>query len=126
MEYIVKDLMISVLPLRKSELNIGDINSCGACSVDSSGPPCTCGGTKALWQYYLDQLVNPAGPSALATLKQQLREALAAVEAREKVVHQAMRPSSAAEVDILKSHLSAAIEELNSTGQQLQSGKATR
>jgi hypothetical protein len=123
MEYIVKDLMISVLPLRKGDMGLGDVNACGACTVDSSGPPCTCGGTKALWQYYLDQAVNPAGPAALATLKLQLRETLAAVEAREKAMHESMRPSSAAEVDILRAHLSAAIDELKVTAQRLQPAK---
>jgi len=63
-------------------------------------------------------VVNPA---QLAALKQQLRETLAAVEAREKVVHNAMRPTSATEVEILQAHLVAALDELKRTAEELRS-----
>jgi hypothetical protein len=122
MDFIVKDLMISVLPLRSG---LGDITACGACTGITTfpglGASCGVSGTKIPRESWLDYVINPATPAALAALKQQLREALAAVEAREKVVHQSMRPTSAAEISILQSHLTAALEELRESAAALQS-----
>jgi hypothetical protein len=64
-----------------------------------------------------------SNPAALALLKQQLREALAAVEARESAVHQAMRPTSATEIEILQSHLEAALEDLRGMSSELEGQK---
>lgn len=117
MEFIVKDLMISVLPLRGGRFS--DALSCGACTSDSIAPgPCGRGSGGPI-ERFIDLVVNPASPLALATLKQQLRESLAAVEAREKVLHQSMRPTSAAEISILQTHLTAALEELKENAASL-------
>jgi hypothetical protein len=116
MDFIVKDLMISVLPLRG--VRIGDVASCGACTSDSI-PPGPCGRTMGGWEDFIKQAINP--PVALAALKQQLKETLAAVEAREKAIHESMRPTSAAEISVLQSHLAAALEELKAKGAALQS-----
>ncbi|WP_429289859.1 hypothetical protein [Paraburkholderia sp. CI3] len=58
-------------------------------------------------------------PSGLANLKQQLREALSVVEAREQNLYESMRPKSLAEVKILQAHLKAALEDLEQTAQAL-------
>jgi hypothetical protein len=54
----------------------------------------------------------------MAQLKQQLREQLAAVEAREKIVLESMRPTTAAEIDLVQRYLQAALDELKSTPPQ--------
>jgi hypothetical protein len=122
MEFIVKDLMISVLPLRG--VRLGDVASCGACTSDSTAPgPCGKGSGGPI-ENWLDYVISPATPAGLAALKQQLREALASVEAREKVVHESMRPTSAAEISILQTHLTAALEDLKTTAASIQGQKA--
>ncbi|KLK89919.1 hypothetical protein AA309_28680 [Microvirga vignae] len=102
MQYVVKDLMITVLPLRG--LGGLELYSCTGCTDCSS-----CTANTRVWDILEQATINPA---VLSTMKQQLKELLAAVEAKEKVVHEAMRPSSAAEVEILQSYLAGAIEEL--------------
>jgi hypothetical protein len=117
MEFIVKDVIISVLPLRQSSLS-GIAEVCGGCTGCSDCSQCSTGTREV----DLGSLVtNPANPAQLAVLKQQLREALAAVEAREQVVYEAMRPTSVTEIEILQSHLEAALEELRRSAAELQS-----
>ena len=119
MDFIVKDLMISVMPLRGYRLG-GFAAACGACTSDSTAPgPCGRGSGGPM-ENYLDYVINPASPMVLAALKQQLRETLAAVEAREKVVLQSMRPTSAAEISMLQSHLTAALDELRENATTLE------
>ncbi len=74
---------------------------------------CT-GGTPRPNDWY-SQITNPI---TLALLKQQLRETLAAVEAREKVIHDSMRPTSPAEFQVLETQLEAALEEVRRMSQQ--------
>src|SRR5687768_12165344 len=116
MNFIVKDLMISVLP---AKFNPSDVESCGACTSDSAGPPCSgaCPGTRDPIPdpfAKIQEMVSLEGnPVVLADLKQQLHKQLAAVESRTEVVHKAMRPASEADVSMLKARLSSALDELN-------------
>lgn len=123
MDFIVKDLMISVLPFRRSLTGggggVGPLAGCDAgcstCTGMTTCPGGCTGGTPHPTDWY-EQVTNPV---TLSLLKQQLRETLAAVEAREKVVHDAMRPTSAAELQILQANLEAALEEVRGMVQAL-------
>ena len=87
MDFMVKDLMISVLPLRASSVgnaDWGNIAGCDAgCTPCSDCSKCTLVTPGGLWERYAEV----SNPAQLALLKQQLRETLAAIEAREKVVN---------------------------------------
>jgi hypothetical protein len=130
MDFIVKDLMISVLPLRPSPTIAGLAgcdagctakSDCGTCTGMTRCPGGCTGGTPHPTDLY-EQVSNPA---ALALLKQQLQETLAAVEARERVVHEAMQPRSATEVEILRVHLEAALEELRGRAADIRGQQTT-
>jgi len=71
-------------------------------------------------------VVLPATPASLAVLKHQLREALAATEAREKVMQEALRPTSPAEIAVLQSHLTAALEELKGSAAALEGSRTEK
>jgi hypothetical protein len=112
MQYIVKDLMISVLPLRPGDASKPDClcTGCTGCTGNTNQTKApACPGD-------FDLYAQVSNPGQLALLKQQLREALAAVEAREKVVLESLKPQSSAEVELLQAHLTAALEELKQRG----------
>jgi hypothetical protein len=126
MDFIVKDLMISVLPFRRSAGGAGDIGpranscdagatGCGTCTGMTTCPGGCTGGTPHPADWWA-QVVNPI---TLSALKQQLRETLAAVEAREAVIHESMRPSSATELQMLQTHLESALEEVRGMAKKL-------
>jgi hypothetical protein len=127
MEFVVKDLMISVLPLRASAAIAArpeaesdpTCGTCTGCTGISGG--CGAVGTRNPLDFR-EALILPVGPAVLATLKQQLREALAMVEAREAVVHRSMQPKSAAEIEVLQTHLTAALESLQEQAAKLRGG----
>ncbi len=116
MKFIVKDLMISVLPFKPGsfggECDAGPTCACtctpctGGCSPCSDCSKCT---TTTPGESWWNDIVDP---ERLAALKAQLTMQLAMVEAREKVVHESLRPKSAAEIQMLESHLTAALEAL--------------
>ncbi|KAA9107943.1 hypothetical protein [Microbacterium rhizomatis] len=112
MEFIVKDLMISVLP----QFDPRDASSCGACSADSSGPPCTgiCPGSKDPFEGHYEGIRLEDNPRVLAALKQQLHAHIAAVEARESALYKQLAPSTPADVRALRAHLTAALDALDS------------
>jgi hypothetical protein len=110
MPFVVKDLMITLLPLRG---DCGDAGAsclctgCTGCTGDTNqtkGTPCSDGCPADFMNMSWVELV---------ALKQQLREKLAAVEARENLVMENLRPKSAAEIEALKHSLQAALDELN-------------
>src|SRR6476469_7393823 len=105
--FIVKDLMIRVLPVNPSVLPAGCDAGCTHCSDCTNCLLETPGG------HWWDSIFDPMD---LAQLKQQLREVLAVVEAREKLVHESMRPTSATEIDTLRTQLRAALKELERYG----------
>lgn len=117
MDFLVKDLMISVFPLRG--LAAAACNACTDCSgMTDRCPGCSETVSKGI-EDLLTLIVNPASPQSLAMLKEQLRQALAAVEAKERVLHESLRPKTLEEVELLRGHLTAAIEELRERSQEL-------
>ena len=114
MSFIVKDLMISVLP---KIVDAGELaGSCGACSSDSAGPPCSgiCPGSRNPFEGLLEHIAIEGNPSALAILKQQMKEHINAIDKREKVVMSSMHPKSAADRKMLQEKLTDALKELQS------------
>ena len=116
MKFIVKDLMISVLPFRGGfvggECDAGPTCACtctpctGGCSPCSDCSKCTATTPGESWW---NDIVDP---ERLAALKAQLTMQLAMVEAREKVVAESLQPKSAAETEMLEHYLKAALESL--------------
>ncbi|MEX3972037.1 hypothetical protein [Paraburkholderia caribensis] len=126
MEFLVKDLLITVFPSRGFPVAGCDAGTtcacssvtpkCGGCSED----PCTsCSSESKGMQDFFTPVINPASPQALAALKNQLREVLAAVEAKEKVLHESMQPQTVHEAEVLQGYLTAALEELKERTQKL-------
>src|SRR4029077_12779803 len=96
MKFIVKDLMISVLPLRPSGSGGFPGGGCGDCT------PCSNDCTRCSISHRFEDWLSDPDPNRLAALKQQLRGTLAAVEAREKALYDEMRPRTVAEVENLQ------------------------
>lgn len=116
MKFVVKDLMISVLPLRGrgglpgGGCDAGCTNHCGSGCTNpcASGGACGTGTTKDL-----DWIAHVFDPVVLVELKQQLKDALALVEVREKAALEAMKPQSRSEVELLRARLTEALQELD-------------
>jgi hypothetical protein len=112
--YIIKDLMITVLPLRPANLPGGGGVVAGC---DAGCTPCSdCSKCTLTTPGGIDRYTQVSNPADLAILKHQLREFLAMIEAREKVVHEAMRPKSVSEMEMLQAHLNNALETLRTSG----------
>jgi hypothetical protein len=81
-------------------------------------PPCVAGSIPIT-------VTGPTDPGPLAlggnlqTLKEQLKQQLAAIEAQEKANEESMKPQSVAEVDDLQQKLQSAMEELKSRRAEL-------
>jgi hypothetical protein len=123
MHFVVRDLMISVLPLRPLG-GTGGLAGCeaGACTPCSDCSKCTLvtpGG------HLGDDVINP-DPTRLAALKQQLQAALSSVESREKVVLDSLRPKSVAEIEFLRGQLTAALEDLERNSNELTARDASK
>lgn len=127
MEFLVKDLMITVFPSRPNVAGGCDAGAtcacsgitpkCGGCSEN----PCTsCSSESKGVADFFTPVINPASPQALAALKSQLQEVLAAVEAKQKVQLESMRPQTAQEVEFLQRYMTAALEELQEAARDLE------
>ena len=123
----VRDLMINVLPeseaLRAAQSCLEACISCGGCSLE----PCTYGPTRGcdfLCTNYAPRSFSPylAPEEQLAMAKQQLRQALAQVEAQERVQSEAMRPQTLEEATALEEKLEEALEEVRERKEELQEG----
>jgi hypothetical protein len=128
MKYVVKDLMINVLPLTQKILPSGGCDA-GACTSACSGcTPCS-GGCSPCSDCskcststpgdILDWISHVYDPVVLGQLKEQLKVVTAGVEAREKAMYQAMRPTTETEIEMLKGHLKAALQELDKLPKQV-------
>jgi hypothetical protein len=128
MAFRVKDLLISVLPEEK-----GAAVACPNCSLDLSRwtdpDRCGCGCTHCTNSFYTQGrscFCNIAHPEDLATLKQQLKETLSHLEAREREVQEVMRPQSLDQMKKLEAKLAAALAEVKSHKARLIAGRATK
>jgi hypothetical protein len=115
MNFIVKDLMISVLP---KSFDLGEVAGCGACTGDSSGPPCSgiCPGTRNPITAIREEIWLAENPVQLFLLKQQLQEQLMAVEQRTIAIAKKTQPLSTSDVSMLKDRLGAALQSLEASG----------
>lgn len=122
MDFFVKDLIISVLPNRLSAGADGGwrFGGCDAGCTTCTGMTTCPGGCTGVTPHprmtLYEEIINPV---ALANIKEQLREALSLVEAREQILHESMRPKSLAEVELLQAQLQAAQEDLKETAREL-------
>jgi hypothetical protein len=112
MHFVVKDLLISVLP---EKIDLGKFASCGACTSDSSGPPCSgaCPGSRDPITAIKETIFLADNPVTLAYLRQQLQEQLAVVEKRTLDMAKTAKPLSGADVTMLRAHLGTALQELD-------------
>jgi hypothetical protein len=119
MKFIVKDLMVTVLPF-EPKLPSGGCGDAGAtcactCTPCSGGcSPCSdCSKCSTSTPGdILDWISHVYDPVVLSQLKEQLKVTLASVEAREKAAREALRPTTQPEIDVLRTHLTAALDEL--------------
>jgi hypothetical protein len=88
--------------------------TCGGFTINCVGS--ACGGSETP----VFQGGGEVGPETLAALKEQLRQALAQVEAQERAVEESLRPQSVAEVEQLEQKMKAALEELRVRKEELQ------
>ena len=109
MDFIVKDLMIRLLPTTGISPVAASCGGCTDCSSCSSN-------TRILDLGDIRTL--PVSPFVLSLLKHQLREALSVVEAKERAVAESLRPTTAADIEALQTHLTAALKELQNTKPQ--------
>jgi hypothetical protein len=117
MDFIIKDLLVTILPSRPAFKD----DACGNCSgLTDRCIGCSEGPSRDLTGDMLTPLINPASPQELARLKNQLSEALAAVEAKEKSLITAMQPQTMQEVEILQQYLSGAIDYLRSRREEME------
>lgn len=119
MKFIVKDLMVTVFPSKGAHFPNTDDDDCAPVTDHCRG--CSESGSKGMIELYTP-LINPVSPERLANLKDQLREVLAMVEAREKVVLDSLRPKTAAEIELLQTHFTAALEELKRAAHAMKPG----
>jgi hypothetical protein len=135
MPFKVKELMIHILP----EEGVG--GTCGL--ITQIAPGCGCTFQTDMWTTRLTGLIGarwwttigpdlvpgPLGSGNLTTLKQQLQEQLAQIEALEKVAEERLRPKTLSEVETLIKKLQEALAELeahkNELQQKTQTGQAT-
>ncbi len=113
MRFVVKDLMITVLPVDYNDLMGPPVSCDGGCSCCSG---CT-GNTNQTHGETCNPEVLPEMELSLdhlAAVKEQLRGSLAAIEAREEAVKASLRPRTASEVELVRRHLSEALDELDS------------
>ncbi|MEN5036722.1 hypothetical protein [Pseudomonas sp. TWI929] len=112
MKFVIKDLMITVLPLvDKFHLPQGECDagpkSCASPSAGScgGGSPCSCGGTQGPdWSEVFD-------PPYLIRMKEQLRLQIAQIEAQEQAVRKALQPNKE-QVRLLEPYLEDAMREM--------------
>ena len=114
MNFIVKDLMISVLP---KSFDLGEVAGCRDCTGDTMGPPCSgiCPGTRNPVTAIREEIWLSESPVQLFLLKQQLQEQLVAVEQRTMVIAKKTQPLSTSDASMLKDRLSAALQTLESS-----------
>lgn len=109
-QFFVKDLMISVF-----SDDLSEIASCGACTSDSSGPPCStvCPGTKDPLPALTDGIRLEVNPVVLGALQQELESQLEAVKAQRLEVMRQLEPTSDEERDLLRRQLERALRSLD-------------
>ena len=117
MRFVVKDLMITVLPVGFGDLvgEGGQTCLCTKLTGQTKGSACTDCCPDIVFGGSLDQL---------AAVREQLRASLAAVEAQEEVVIESLRPRNPAEVELVRGLLTEALDELNRTQPKGSGGRA--
>jgi hypothetical protein len=121
-----RDLMINILPEGPGFREMLRPGSCEDVCITLACMPCSlqsCGGD---WPTRCHPAVTRFGgfgqPEDLAVLKAQLRQALAQVEAQERVQSEMMRPQTLDEASALEEKLEAALEEVQARKEELQEG----
>src|SRR5439155_855647 len=103
--FVVKDLMITVLPTRTGGISAGCdagcTSACSGCTPCSGGcSPCSdCTKCSLSTPGGLDWINYIVDPPDLIALREQLREALTRVDAREKVLRESMKPTEPRDIE---------------------------
>lgn len=110
--YFVKDLMISVF-----RDDLSEVSSCGACTSDSSGPPCStiCPGTRDPLPALTEGIRLEVNPVVLAALHKELQAQLKAVKQQQAEVMQKLQPATHAEREVLRQQLTEALQALDAS-----------
>ena len=123
MAFKVRNLMIHILPdaQRKAQPGLAFANICTSLTLFGIQPhrPCPLGFTWILPGPEIMQSVQ-SDPETLATLKAQLQDALANVEAQEKALNEQLAPQTLEEAKALEGHLVDALEEVRQRIGELQ------
>jgi hypothetical protein len=108
--FFVKDLMISVF-----RDDLSEIASCGACTSDSSGPPCStvCPGTKDPLPDLTDGIRLEVNPVVLAALQKELEIQLHAVREQQQAVMRQLQPTNDEERALVRQQLTEAHRSLD-------------
>ena len=123
MAFKVKNLMIHVLPDRQGKAQPQPGPECIVITPWrlTDPPRCNPGLTPACPFISVIPLpFAPVNPEALATLKAQLQDALAQVEAQEKAINEQMAPQTLEEAKALEGHLTDALAEVRQRIGELQ------
>ncbi len=120
MRFLVRDLMITVLPLLEAAPK-----GCG------NGPPTGCEGCSFMTPEWTRvplfctpgcQTEQIASLEDLVSLRQALRQRLTEVEATERIRREALQPKSADEVNLLSRYLTEALDELRELSERTGDG----
>ena len=128
MHFVVKDLMISVLPQEGPERwgqlgNWPSLCACGCthCSGCSLCSGCTyCSGGCTVNSGDLDAGAEVINPADLRAIRQRMEQALAAYEAQNDAVERRLRPQTRQEAEQLEQQLRGALEEVRRLKEGLQ------
>ena len=127
----VRDLMINILPEGagfREMLRPGSCEevcrtlACIACSLESCGPRSGCHPAVSDITRTPFIVGGFGQPEDLMVLKNQLQQALAQVEAQERVQNEMMRPQTLEEATALEEKLEEALEEVQERKEELQEG----
>lgn len=107
--YVIKDLMINVMG------GLDELTTCGACTSDSSGPPCSgiCPGTRDPMPGLLEGIRLEMNPAVLASLEAELELQLRNVRERRTVLATELSPQSSEEVAQVREQLTKALAALD-------------
>lgn len=94
----------------------GDCSDCSYCTAHCSG--CTCSNTK-YGRTSIKQDLSRMGLSTLAALREQLHEALQAIEQRQREIETQLRPKTLADVENLERKITESLEDLRSLKAEL-------
>lgn len=132
MGFVVKDLMITVLPEtgnhsdrgEAAEIRAGTRHCSGACCLTHCSYPSCAHRSCVISRVRSGPDVMEYDPTDLALLKEKLKLELAEIEAHEESSRRRMRPRTVEEVNAAESQLKSALKELQTIRSELEGKKS--